>query len=303
MLSDLGGGSSLLGTIGSYAGWAAAAVSVMNHFTELNQESGRNNIYSAENGTTQIGNALNGNVFNDPITGWLSGAVNGNDSTRSSMAYLDAALANGNWDEIMKAGLASGIEASFTDPIINALAGNQIAKLFGFGQQSPRAGLFAGNHGSYPSSEYFYQTAFQDIGDPSGMANTLTSYFDTRFASLNQSTPNNINTLLRQNGDWGQSAWVDPTAFGGDNQAMVNSIEKQVFKSLADNLVQDLTGAGSGGKSIFGLAFFDDFATEGERAFDTFTRFAGIVNETDGFMVRITDQMNDFGVSDRKSVV
>ena len=128
-LVSAGGGSSLLGTIGSYAGWAAAAVSVMNHFTELNQESGRNNIYSAENGTTQIGNALNGNVFNDPITGWLSGAVNGNDSTRSSMAYLDAALANGNWDEIMKAGLASGIEASFTDPIINALAGNQIAKI------------------------------------------------------------------------------------------------------------------------------------------------------------------------------
>jgi len=160
----------------------------------------------------------------------------------------------------------------------------------------PRVGLFAGQHNraSTPTSDnYFYHTNFQDTDNRAGIGAALIDYFDPRFKMLDQITNRSINDIMIENGDWGQSAWVDPTSYEGNNQGLLNDIENRVWQSLADNLVADLVG--SENQALFDLSFFDEIKAEGESAFDTFTRFGTVVNNTTDFLGQFTRQTQELG--------
>ncbi len=231
-------------------------------------------------------NTLGANIFGATAFG---GAAAGNLAAAQGIGFagqIGAGTAAGS------GGIAAGITSALPAiGLIAAVALPLIMDLFK-DDPDPRVGLFAGTTGGgalASSEDFFFHAAGQDEGG-TAISQPLVDFFDERFKILNEFT-GSLDTILAENtGQNGQLAWLDPTAFD-DTGDLFRAIEQSVFDHLKDALVEGLTTA------VFDDSFFKKISLESELPFDTFARFAKVVQETDNFTERFTNQVENLGLT------
>lgn len=257
--------------------------------------SNANTGYNALSGglSSSVGNFLGTGMVNDIGAGLFGASTWGGVAAPSyltgaggSMISVNSGLAGGALSGGGMSGIVGGLSAASPYLAAAAIALPLITSMFE-DDPEPRIGIRKGD-----LSSFGFNAHTQDVGGESEIKSYITDYYENYFKAIDEVTANSVSDVLN-NTDW-ERLRVHPEDYDSIEDA-VFALNDTVFKKFSDGFISGLAGGQLDG--YLDEAFFDDIKDDNESLLDSFVRFGGVIETTDGFVSQFTSQMDDLGVS------